>query len=78
MRKAAPKPTTTPDTVLAELALMEEGRHPDFETITARFLQDPEYQQAAKILFDAVQVESYRRLARREEIPAPPGWLLPV
>ncbi len=78
MRKTARKPTNTRETVLSELALMEEGRHPAFETITARFIRDPEYQQAAKILSDAIQVESYRRLARRDEIPVPPGWLLPV
>ena len=78
MRKTARKPTITRETVLSELALMEEGRHPAFETITARFIRDPEYQQAAKILSDAIQVESHQRLARRDEIPVPPGWLLPV
>ncbi len=78
MRKVALKPIITRETVLADLALMAEGRHPDFETITARFIRDPEYQQAAKTLSDAIQVESYRRLARRDEIPVPPGWLLPV
>ena len=78
MPRAATKIKIKPEAVLAELAQMEEGRHPGCETLIARFLRDPQYQQAAKILSDAIQVESYRRLARRDEIPAPPAWLLPI
>jgi len=78
MLQRGPKLTSTREAVLAELALMLEGRHPDCESLIGRFLRDPEYQQATKILSNAIQVESYRRLARRDEIPSPPGWLLPA
>lgn len=78
MPHPAPKIKTTREAVLAELTQMAEGRHPGCETLIARFLRDPQYQQAAKILSDAIQVESYRRLTVRDEIPAPPAWLLPI
>ncbi len=78
MRKPTGKSKITREAVLAELALMAEGRHPACESITGRFVRCPQYQQASKILSDAIQVESYRHLARRDEIPPPPGWLLPV
>jgi hypothetical protein len=80
-----PKATTTNckskitrEAVLAELALMAEGRHPECQNITGRFVRCPQFQQACKILGDAIQGETHRYGAKREEIPAPPGWLLPV
>ena len=78
MRKIARKSKTKREAVLAELALMAEGRHPECQNITGRFVRCPQFQQACKILADAIQVESYRHSAGREKIPAPPGWLLPV
>ena len=68
----------TREGVLAELALMAEGRHPQCQNITGRFVKCTQFQQACKILADAIQVEAHRYGAKREEVPAPPGWLLPV
>ena len=78
MRKVAHRSIITREAVLAELALMAEGRHPECQNITGRFVRCPHLQRASKILADAIQVESYRQLAKREQIPAPPGWLLPI
>ena len=78
MRKIARKSKTTREAVLAELALMAEGRHPECQNITGRFVRCPQFQQASKILADAIQVQAHRYGAKREEVPAPPGWLLPV
>jgi len=78
MRKTTRKSKITRETVLAELALMAEGRHPESQNITGRFVRCPHLQRASKILADAIQVESYRQLTKREQIPAPPGWLLPI
>lgn len=78
MRKAAHRSKTTREAVLAELVLMAEDRHPESQNITGRFVRCPELQRASKILTDAIQEESYRQIAKREQIPAPPGWLLPV
>lgn len=78
MRKTTRKSKITREAVLAELAIMAEGRHPECQNITGRFVRCPDLQRASKILADAIQVESYRQLARREQIPAPPGWLLPI
>jgi len=76
MPQAKPRSKATRDTVLGELAAMAEGRHPDCHTITGRFIRDPELQQAAKILRDAIQTESYRH--GHGEITPPPAWLLPA
>ena len=76
MRRPSCKSTITREAALAELALMAEGRHPDCKTITGRFIRDPELQQAAKILRDAIQTESYRH--GHGEIAPPPTWLLPA
>ena len=78
MRKITRKPKATREAVLADLALMVEGRHPECQNITGRFVRCPHLQRASKILADAIQVESYRQLAKREQILAPPGWLLPI
>jgi uncharacterized protein YegL len=78
MRKIASKAKLTREAVLAELALLAEGRHPEFQNITGRFLRCPQFQRASKILAAAIQVESYRQLGKRDIIPAPPGWLLPI
>src|SRR2546427_9785655 len=72
------KSKITREAVLAELALMAEGHHPECQKITGRFVRCPQFQQACNILADAIQMESYRYPARRDQIPAPPGWLLPV
>ena len=76
MQRLSRKSTITREAVLAELALMAEGRHPDCNTITGRFIRDAELQQAAEILRDAIQAESYGH--RHGEIPVPPAWLLPA
>ena len=78
MRKTNRKSNATREAVIAELALMAEGRHPAYQNITGRFLKCAQYQRASKLLADAIQAESYRQLARGEAIPAPPGWLLPI
>ena len=78
MRKTTRKSKITREAVLAELALMAEGRHPECPNITGRFVRCPHLQRASKILADAIQVESYHQLAKQEQIPAPPGWLLPI
>ena len=78
MPRPATKIKIKREAILAELSQMAEGRHAGCETLIARFLRDPQYQQAAKILSDAIQVESYRRLTRRDAIPVPPAWLLPI
>ena len=77
MRKITRRSKITRQAVLAELALMAEGRHPECQKITGRFVRCPQFQQACKILADAVQGETHRYGAKREEVP-PPGWLLPV
>lgn len=61
--------------VLAELTDLAEGRHPDYQTITGRFIRDPEFQQASEILYHAIQAE--HRSRRGGEINPPPSWLLP-
>ncbi len=68
---------TTRGAVLSELAAMAEGRHPDCNTITGRFIRDPELQQASKILRDAIQAEYYHQPAS-DIAPPPPVWLLPA
>lgn len=78
MRKATRKSKITREAVLAELAELAEGRHPDCQSIMGRFVRCPELQRASKVLSDAIHAESYRHPAGRDEIPPPPGWLLPV
>jgi hypothetical protein len=78
MRNVARQSKTTREAILAELALMAEGRHPECQNITGRFARCPQLQQACKILADAIQVETHHYGAKCEEVPAPPGWLLPV
>ena len=77
MRKPIRKWKITREAVLAELALMAEGRHPDCNTITGRFIREPELQHASKILCDAIQAEYYRQPAI-DITPSPPAWLLPA
>jgi hypothetical protein len=76
MRKPIRKSNITPEAVLAELALMAEGCHPECKTITARFIRDPELQQASEILCGAIQANSHRH--RQADITPPPAWLLPA
>ena len=78
MPHAKPRSKATRDTVLGELALMAEGRHPECQNITERFVRCPHFQQACKILADAIQVQTHRYGAKREEVVPPPAWLLPV
>ena len=77
MPRTSQKSKITREAVLAELALMAEGRHPDCNTITGRFIRDPELQQASKILCDAIQAEYYRQ-PTSDITPSPPAWLLPA
>jgi hypothetical protein len=77
MPQAKPTSQTTRSAVLAELALIAEGRHPDCNTITGRFIRDPELQQASKILCDAIQAE-YHHQPAGDITPPPPAWLLPA
>jgi len=77
MRKSTCKSKVTRGAVLAELAAMTEGRHPDCNTITGRFIRDPKLQQASKILCDAIQAE-YHHQPASDIVPSPPTWLLPA
>jgi hypothetical protein len=76
MRKTACKSKTTRVAVLDELTQLIEGRHPNCQTITARFLRDPDFQQASELLASAIQVE--QRRSHCIVINPPPGWLLPA
>jgi hypothetical protein len=76
MPQAKSTSQATRGAVLSELAAMAEGRHPDCNSITGRFIRDPELQQASKVLCDAVLAESHRH--RHGEITPPPAWLLPA
>jgi hypothetical protein len=77
MRRPSGRSKITREAVLAELALMAEGCHPECKTITARFIRDPDLQQASKILCDAIRAE-YHRQATGDLTPPPPAWLLPA
>jgi hypothetical protein len=70
------EPSITRAAVLDELAQLVEGRHPFCQTITQRFLRDPEFQQASELLANAIQAEHRQR--RRTVLDPPPGWLLPA
>jgi hypothetical protein len=72
----APTIWTRREAVLDELTQLIEGRHPRCQTIIARFLRDPEFQQASELLTKAIEEEQRRR--RSAAINLPPGWLLPV
>lgn len=76
MRKPTDQSTLTREAVLAELAELAEGRHPACQTITARFMRSEEWKQASSILWEAIQRQRFGRGG--SELPAPPGWLLPV
>ena len=67
---------TRREAVLDELTQLIEGRHPRCQTIIARFLRDPEFQQASELLAKAIEEEQRRR--RSAVINIPPGWLLPA
>ena len=77
MSQAKPTSQATRSAVVSELGAMAEGRHPDCNTITGRFIRDPELQQASKILRDAIQAE-YCRQPAIDIAPSPPAWLLPA
>lgn len=70
------KTSMTRAAVLEELTQLVEGRHPDCQTITGRFLRDPEFQQGSELLASAIQAE--QRRPRCAVINPPPGWLLPT
>jgi hypothetical protein len=72
----APTICTRREAVLDELTQLIEGRHPHCQTIIARFLRDPEFQQASELLAKAIEEE--QRYRRSAVIDLPPGWLLPV
>ena len=67
---------TRREAVLDELTQLIEGRHPRCQTIIARFLRDPQFQQTSELLAKAIEEEQRRR--RSAVINLPPGWLLPV
>jgi hypothetical protein len=75
-----PKPNSPPgltrEVVLAELTELAEGRHPVCQTVAGKFMRDEEWKQASIVLREAIQQERFRRVG--SELPAPPGWLLPV
>ncbi len=66
----------TREAVLDELHQRIEGRHPDCQTITGRFLRNAELQQASEILYQAINAT--RNGQRSAAISPPPGWLLPI
>lgn len=70
------KASPTREAVLDELTQLIEGRHPNCQTITARFLRDPEFQQASELLATAIEAE--QRRPQCAVINPPPGWLLPA
>ena len=76
MRRAPRKSKAAREAVLDELTQLIEGRHPRCQTIIARFLRDPEFQQASELLAKAIEEEQRHR--RSTVINLPPGWLLPV
>ena len=76
MRRTTRKSKTAREAVLDELTQLIEGRHPHCQTITARFLRDPEFQQASELLAKAIEEE--QRCRRSTVINLPPAWLLPV
>jgi hypothetical protein len=67
--------STTREAVLDELTERLEGRHPSCQTITEKFIRDPEFQQASQLLAKAIQAERHHR--RTTIVNPPPGWLLP-
>jgi len=77
MRRSSGKSKITREAVLADLAAMVEGLHPDCNTITGRFIRDPQLQQASKILCNAIQAE-YHHQPTSDPTPPPPAWLLPA
>jgi hypothetical protein len=70
------KTSLTREAVLRQLDDLAEGRHPTCQTVTAKFMRSEEWKQASNILREAIQQESFRRGAT--DLPAPPGWLLPI
>jgi hypothetical protein len=72
----APRIRTRREAVLDELTQLIEGRHPSSQSIIARFLRDPEFQQGSELLAKAIEEEQRHR--RSAVINLPPGWLLPV
>jgi uracil DNA glycosylase len=70
------KASLTREAVLNELSELLEGCHPNCQTITERFLRDPEFQQAAELLASAIQQEY--RWRRNAILAPPPSWLLPA
>lgn len=76
MRKPKSSSNRTREAVLAELAQLGEGRYPNCQTVTARFMRSDEWKEASIILREAIEGESFNRAS--SVISAPPGWLLPV
>jgi hypothetical protein len=76
MRKITRKSKTSREAVLDELTQLIEGRHPNCQTITARFLRETEFQQASELLASAIEAE--QRRPQCAVINPPPGWLLPA
>lgn len=76
MAKATDTSNLTREAVLAELTELTKGRHPVYQTVTARFMRSEEWKQASRILWEAIQQQRFGRGA--SELPAPPTWLLPI
>ena len=62
--------------VLRELDAIAQGQLPEQQTLMARFVACPDWQQASELVARAVDA-SQRSRRRARLLPAPPGCLLP-
>lgn len=68
-----PDPQTVED-VLRELDAIAQGHLPEQQSLMARFVACPDWQQASELVTRAVDA-SQRSRRRARPLPAPPGWL---
>jgi hypothetical protein len=62
--------------VLGELELLAGDRHPRNQTLIARFARCADYQNAMRLLAEALG--SMGRWQKGSPLSPPPGWLPPV
>ena len=62
--------------VLGELELLVEDRHPQNQTLMARFVRCRDYQAATGLLHEALV--AMRRRRKGTALAPPPGWLPPL
>jgi hypothetical protein len=62
--------------VLGELELLAGDRHPQNQTLIARFARCTDYQNATRLLTEALGATG--RWRKRSPLSAPPGWLPPL